>query len=202
MTAAFRHLLDQARIMHRDHAGLAQFVGFPTDLEDQDYTPFDIPAAALLRGDTGATTPDIAPLRDAFVGAGPDAQWRETYKDTDIGDDFMDRFACYCLIGPGAPFVSKTMAGFVVFMPAGLHYTWHHHPAEELYLVLSGEAEFIRRGEAPETLRAGDTSFHHSNQPHAMTTHDHPVMAYVTWRNHLDIPPVLTAPDRLQSSLG
>ena len=61
-----------------------------------------------------------------------------------------------------------------------------------MYLVLAGQARFMREGAAPETLSAGETSFHASNQPHAMETADHSVMAYVTWRNHLDTPPVLT----------
>jgi len=34
-----------------------------------------------------------------------------------------------------------------------------------------------------------------SNQPHALETKDHPVMAYVVWRNGFDTPPVLTHKD-------
>ena len=54
------------------------------------------------------------------------------------------------------------------------------------------EAAFHREGDPTEVLRPGGTSFHASNQPHAMETTDSPVMCYVTWRNHLDTPPVLT----------
>jgi len=191
-TPAFTHLLNEARRAHQTHPDLAGFVGFPDDLAEQPMTPFSIPAADLLARETGLFGTGQAAFRDAFTAAGPDALWRETYKDTDIGPDFMDRFGCYCLIGPGAPWTSARMAGFVVYMPAGLHYPWHHHPAEEMYLVLAGEALFLREGARPETLCAGDTSFHAANQPHAMQTGAHPVMAYVTWRNHLEVPPVLT----------
>jgi hypothetical protein len=41
-------------------------------------------------------------------------------------------------------------------------------------------------------LGPGDTAFHASNQPHAMTTKDKPVLAYVLWRGDLKTPPVLT----------
>jgi quercetin dioxygenase-like cupin family protein len=194
-TDLFDQLRTAARVLHHTHTALAQFCGFPDDVAVQDCAPHDIPAAALMQGDTGKTSNEVKALRDAFVAAGPHAKWRETYKGTDIGQDFMDRFACYCLIGEGGPFISRKLAGYVVFMPPHLHYTWHQHPAEEMYLVLSGAAEFHRSGETSEVLRAGDTSFHGSNQPHAMTTHDEPVMAYVTWRNHLDIPPVLSDPE-------
>jgi len=189
---AFLHLLDAAQRAHASHPGLAAFVGFPDDLSEQPMTPHSIPAADLLARETGLFGNDQAELRDAFIAAAPEALWRETYKGTDIGQDFMDRFGCYCLIGPGAPWTSARMAGFVVYMPADLHYPWHHHPAEEMYLVLAGEARFLAEGAPPETLRAGDTSFHASNQPHAMETGAHPVMAYVTWRSHLQTPPVLT----------
>ena len=67
--------------------------------------------------------------------------------------------------------------------------------SREAYLVIAGEAEFMREGEPNATLRAGDISIHGSNQPHAMQTHDHPVMAMVVWRNGFDTPPVLTHED-------
>lgn len=191
-TPAFAHLLNEARRAHESHPALAAFVGFPDDLVEQPTAPFTVPAAGYLARETGLFGTAQAAFRDAFVAAGPDATWRETYKDTDIGADFMERFGCYCLIGPDAPWISARMAGFLVYMPAGLHYPWHQHPAEEMYLVLAGEALFLRAGEPPETLRAGDTSYHAANQPHAMETGAHPVMAYVTWRNELDSPPVLT----------
>lgn len=61
-----------------------------------------------------------------------------------------------------------------------------------MYLTLAGEAEFMREGASNKKLRPGDTSQHASNQPHAMETHAHPVMAYVVWRNGFETPPVLT----------
>ena len=193
-TPAFQALLHAAKTAHDTHAQLKDFVAFPTDLQPSPYQAYHIPAADLLERDPDMLgAPD--PLARAFVNAGPDAQWRETYKDTDIGADFMDRFACYCLIGAGGPWISQQMSGYVVYMPPNLHYPWHHHPAEEMYLVLAGQARFMREGSDPEILHPGDTSFHASNQPHAMETGDHSVMAYVTWRNNLGTPPVLTERD-------
>lgn len=189
-TPAFETLLDAARATHAATSALQEFCAFPGDLTPQDMKPFDIPARKLMVDETAWPDADLHPLAKGFIDAASDAHWRETYKDTDIGADFMDRFACYCLIGPNAPWTSQTMYGFVVYMPAGLWYPWHHHPAEELYFVLAGEGEFLKEGAAPETLRTGQASFHASNQSHALHTHDHPVMAYVLWRNHFDTPPV------------
>ncbi|MGC1495507.1 MAG: dimethylsulfonioproprionate lyase family protein [Sulfitobacter sp.] len=171
---------------------MSAFCAFPDDLEPQDVRPFHIPSADLLYKEHCLFSEEYSKTRDAFVAAGPAATWRETYKDTDIGTDFMDRFGCYCLIGEDGAFTSTSMAAWVVYMPAKLYYTWHQHPAEEMYMTLAGEATFMRKGCEDKVLRAGGTSLHASNQPHAMQTHDHPVMAYVVWRNGFTSPPVLT----------
>ena len=190
--ATFDRLLSEARKCHSAHTALDAFHPFPDDLSTQPVNPFHISASDLLQAETGLFTEPYEALRDAFVDAAPLAHWRETYKDTNIGQDFLDRFGCYCLIGDEGPFASDTIRAWVVDMPPHLHYTWHQHPAEEAYLVLAGEAEFFREGAPPEILRAGQTSLHASNQPHAMTTHEHPVMAYVIWRNGFETPPILT----------
>lgn len=187
----FDRLLELAKNAHGSHAALSDFCRFPTDIGTQPVEPFHIPPSDLLQSETGLSSTHYIALRDAFVAASSDAHWRETYKDTDIGQDFMDRFGCYCLIGEGGPFTSDNMRAWLVYMPSHLHYTWHHHPAEENYLVIAGEAEFFRKGEPAATLCEGQISTHASNQPHAMTTHEHPVMAYVIWRNGFETPPVL-----------
>lgn len=187
--AVWDSLLAAARAAHARHRALAEFCAFPADLAPTGVAPHHIPPADLMCAD-----PDLGtdPLAQAFVNAARHARWRETYKNTAIGDDFMTRFGCYCLIGAGGAFASRRMNAFVVYMPPGLHYPFHQHPAEELYLVLGGGAEFHRAGSAPQTLHPGDSVFHPGDRPHATTTHDRPLLAYVLWRNHLDTPPAWT----------
>ncbi|WP_300515048.1 dimethylsulfonioproprionate lyase family protein [Aliiroseovarius sp.] len=191
--ARWRTLLSAARTAHDRIPALGNFCPFPEDLRPAEPAPHHIPASDLLVADRGLYAGDATrPLRDAFTAVAPIAQWRETYRGTGIGEDFLSRFGCYCLIGQGGAWRSGRMAAYVVYMPPGLHYPWHHHPAEEQYLVLGGEARFMRGGEPDEVLRPGDVSFHASNQPHAMETGDHPVMAYVLWRNGFQTAPVLS----------
>jgi len=190
--AVWQNLLDQTKAAFEQHPDLSGFCAFPDDLRNQEVVPYTAPCASYLARETGLFSPHHARLRDAFVRAGPHAHWRETYKGTAIGQDFMDRFGCYCLIGDGGAFISTTMWAFVVYMPPRLSYPFHHHPAEELYFVIAGEAEFMREGEPNEVLRAGATSMHQSNQPHAMQTYEHPVMCMVLWRNGFETLPVLT----------
>ena len=190
--SVWNNLLNAARTAHEAHPELNAFCAFPDDIIAQPVSAYSINAAALMAGETDLSSPAYADLCAAFQMAGPHAHWRETYADTNIGQDFMDRFGCYCLIGDGGAFGSNKMRAWVVYMPADLWYTWHQHPAEEMYLVLAGQAAFLRDGAEPEVLQAGGTSFHASNQSHAMRTSDHPVMAYVVWRTCFESPPVLT----------
>ena len=62
-------------------------------------------------------------------------------------------------------------------------------------MIIAGEAVFEAANQSPRRLRPGDTAFHASNQPHAMTTEDKPVLAYVLWRGDLKTRPVLTPKD-------
>ena len=188
----FAHLLDQVRAAHAGHPDLRAFCPFPDDLIPQAVQSFHAPCADYLAQETQLHTHQYAPLRDAFVAAGPFAKWRETYKHTNIGDDFMARFGCYCLVGDGGAFASQKVWIWVVTMPAHLHYTWHHHPGEEIYCVIAGEATFFREGKPEVTLGPGGAVQHAANEPHAMETRDKPVMAMVFWRNGFDTPPVLT----------
>lgn len=189
----WRDLLVAARDVHQGHPELSAFCEFPDDLERQNVTPFHVPAADLVGRESGLATALFTEFRDALVAADPRADWRETYKDTDIGEDFLCRFGCYCLIGDEGPFSSQKMRAWTVYMPPKLRYRWHQHPGEEMYLVIAGEAEFLREGAAPVRLRLGQISTHASNQPHAMETYDRPVLAYVIWRNGFDGAPVLTS---------
>jgi mannose-6-phosphate isomerase-like protein (cupin superfamily) len=191
-TAAFTELLEEARRTHDKTAALRRFCPFPTDLRPATWTPYLTRGASLFASQQNWGEQSLHPLARAFQTAGPEAQWRETYRAAEIGEDFFHRFGCYCLIGQGAPWISDSMRAFVVYLPPGLWYPWHRHPAEELYYVLAGEGEFFCDGQAAKTLRTGQTSFHSHNQPHALRTHDRPLLAYVLWRNHLTTAPVLT----------
>ncbi len=194
------HLMAAATALHAGHADLRDFVAMGNDLVDGDYQRQDHPAQAVM---CAQHWPDARPgdplelataLRDAFVAAAPLAQWRYTYEGSKIDPDFIERFGCYCMIGSGGFWSSAQLSGYVVYMPPGLHYPWHQHPAEEMYVMLAGSAEFHLQGQPPQTLTAGQAVFHPSGVPHATTTHDDPMMAYVTWRNHLDIVPEWTDP--------
>jgi mannose-6-phosphate isomerase-like protein (cupin superfamily) len=187
-------LLDQTQRAYLAHPETRRFAPFPDDVTRQEITPYPCPCGAVFAAETNLTSDRYPDLQAAISAAGPIARWRETYKGTNIGDAFLSQFGCYSIIGAGGPFMSDTLWSWMVYMPRGLDYPFHNHPAEEMYLVVSGQAIFRREGMADEVLVEGDTVFHASNQPHAMETTDSPVLCLVFWRDGFETAPVLTDP--------
>ena len=195
MSDAFQKLWNEVEGLFERELVLRDFCALPTDLVAQIVVPEETPAVELFLNESGLFTNNYKSLRDAVVAASPDAHWRETYKGTRIGEIFRKQFGCYCLVGGGGPFTSNEMGAYFVYMPKGLYYPFHHHPAEELYFVLAGEAEFMLEGKESKTLGPGESVFHPSNSPHATQTHKHPFLALVLWRGDMTVRPVLTYPE-------
>ncbi len=186
-------LLDEIHTLHTTVPEVAEFVAFPDDLQPLDLSPRHLPCADHFRAEVCFQNAEH-PLAQVLYQAGSVAHWGDSYAGSGASADFMQRFSCYCLIGSGGIWTSATMAAYMVAMPADFYYPWHQHPAEELYYVLAGEGVFKRQeqvGEVSVNLNVGDSAFHASNQPHALETQAQPVMAYVVWRNHLGIKPVM-----------
>lgn len=198
MDPLWHAVLSEARALHGATPALRDFCAFPDPVNEQQVTPKADPLAEAMRATmAGPGGTAVSGLRDALIAAGPLAQWRDTYRDTAIGAVLHAHFGTYEFLGRDAPFGCDGMRGFVIYQAPGYHYPMHHHPAEELYFVLAGEAEFHVEGEESRLLRPGGSRYHASNQPHALTTHDSPVMAYVLWRGDLLTKPVFTHPEDL-----
>ncbi|MFK7938671.1 MAG: dimethylsulfonioproprionate lyase family protein [Roseovarius sp.] len=195
MDARWTTLLNEARVAHDTVPALQDFCPFPTDIGEQSVDAQHDPLCDAMAADTALTTDSFATFRDALIAAGPLGQWRDTYRHTSIGEVLHSHFGTYELLGRDAAFATDQMRGFMVYQTPGYHYPMHHHPAEEIYLVLAGEAEFHVEGQRSRILRPGDTQYHETNQPHALTTHTTPVMAYVLWRGDLTTKPVFTHPE-------
>ena len=192
-------LYDEAKLLHKSNIGLKDFITFPSDIVPKEIKSHWIPAADVLIAEKGLHTEHFERFRDALIDASPHVMWRETYKGTEINSNFLDRFACYEIIGRDAPFSSKEMRSFVVYQPPGFYYPFHEHPAEEIYVVLAGEAKFSVGKKEAKILTPGDHIVHPKNVPHALETYKHPVMAYVVWRNEFDTKPVWSKKNRREN---
>ena len=195
MNEPWEKLLETVKKVHLTNNKLQDFCPFPKDIKKQEFDPFHIPASDLMQRETELYTDDYIELRDAFIAASLHAHWRQTYKGTILGENFLKKFGCYGLIGPESPFQSEQIRAWVVYMPKNFYYPWHQHPAEEMYLCLAGEAVFRKEGSREAILNSGGIMEHATNQPHSMETLEHPIMSYVVWRNESGTKPVLTFED-------
>ncbi|MEL6992003.1 MAG: dimethylsulfonioproprionate lyase family protein [Pseudomonadota bacterium] len=192
------NLLEELRAVHANHADLSAFCPFPSDVFHKEATPhFDPLCQAMQDSALIPTSEHMRPLRDAFAGAAYTGVWRETYMDTEFGPTLHASFGCFETLGDQTPLGTEQMRSFVIYQKPGFYYPMHHHPAEELYLVVAGEGEFHQEGEESRLLGPGATTYHASNVPHALTTHEHPIIAYVLWRGDLRTKPVWTYPEEL-----
>ncbi|MBK5242740.1 MAG: cupin domain-containing protein [Clostridium sp.] len=65
-------------------------------------------------------------------------------------------------------------------------YPEHCHPASEMWVVLSGTAQWKRGSELWQTRNPGEYFIHTENQAHAMKTLDEPLLALWAWTGELE----------------
>lgn len=197
MTAAiYDNLLSEISALYARHDALRRFCPLPDTLARQEVIASQRRVSAVLQAETRLISQNYKPVQEALISASAHMHWREVYRPDGSDSEglcyrFMDKLGVYAIIGETGPFASDEMSVYLVYMPAGLTYPWHYHPAEELYFILSGEGVFRREGCDDRTVREGDVVIHESNQAHEMQTYDSPLLSVAVWRNHLDIPPTL-----------
>lgn len=160
---------------------LSQFAGWPLAIPAAKPAR-SVPAGTLLKSWCDGHIAATVQLRDALRDLSDYADWQQTYTVEEVGQDFLNRYGWFELVGPSGHYQSDEVRAFIAYWGENLYYPWHLHEAEELYFILAGEALFEAEGQAPVLLKPGDSCLHLSNQPHQMTTGDSPVLALVLWR--------------------
>jgi mannose-6-phosphate isomerase-like protein (cupin superfamily) len=129
------------------------------------------------------------PLADAALEAFAYVNWTEFYAEDDWSWPFLPEFANGEGIGPdGVMRRSDLILGLFVLGP-NTNYPIHAHPAEEFYLVVSGQAEFQVGVDAPYKLRQpGELVLHRENEAHSIATSDKPLFAIFGWIGDLSEP--------------
>ena len=121
------------------------------------------------------------PLIEALCRAAPSLTWRQTYTLADIDADFLSNYGYTEIIGPAAPRYSQRLAAGFLLLGPRTHYPRHRHEAEEIYVPLSGEAEWLQ-GDGVWRQRSPGSLIHHAgDEPHAMRTAAEPLLALYVW---------------------
>jgi mannose-6-phosphate isomerase-like protein (cupin superfamily) len=182
MSDAFDRLLSSVGDLVSGAPPLRDFVSWPDAPRRNTVEPLSIPAILLIDKSTALTSDLTRHVVDAVKAAAPLAHWQQTYTEAEVGRDFLNRYGWFELLGPTGHFLSDSLRAYIAWWGAGLHYASHLHEAEELYIVLAGAAEFHAEGQPSAMIGPELTRHHGSNQPHAMDTHDEPVLTLVLWR--------------------
>jgi mannose-6-phosphate isomerase-like protein (cupin superfamily) len=127
------------------------------------------------------------PIGAALAAAPDPLAWHYHYAPRPGAADLAERIAFAEVIGPDAPLdAPDCRIGFTLMAPETL-YPLHAHPAIELYLVLSGDAQWTTPT-AERMMPPGTFVLHRSNEPHAMRTFAMPLLALYAWRGAIDVP--------------
>ncbi|MDO9711459.1 dimethylsulfonioproprionate lyase family protein [Paracraurococcus lichenis] len=135
------------------------------------------------------------PIVSAIAPFLPTLSWRYGYPEHPEWPGLAERLAFAPLIGARAIFTDVAAHLGLTLVAPETHYPLHAHPAIELYLVLSGTAEWRVSG-APFTLQPpGALILHAGGIGHAMRTGAEPLLALYVWRGDLATAPVYVAED-------
>ncbi len=90
------------------------------------------------------------------------------------------------IIGPGGLIHSDDMRAGLFLQQPNLYYPFHSHEAEELYLIVSGTAEWRTPDMPFAPRRVGQFAHHPSWVPHAMQTASEPLLAMWSWIGNIE----------------
>ncbi len=173
---------------------LAPFLGaWPATTARRHPAALSVPVIRWLPAARDGAPPFSAAFVRALLAAAPTLAWRRTYTVAEVGAAFLDGYGWSELVGLSGPVPAQRLACGVLLLAPGVTYPPHHHEADEIYVPLSGTAEW-RQGAQPWELRAPGSVIHHApNQSHAMRTGATPLLALYLWhsddlaqKSHLD----------------
>ncbi|MFP4483904.1 MAG: dimethylsulfonioproprionate lyase family protein [Spirochaetota bacterium] len=125
-------------------------------------------------------------LLDVAASTAGWAAWTEFYREDEWSRPFVHRFAGGTVVGPSAPWQAEHLIVDLFVYGPDIDYPAHAHPAEEVYLILGGDAHF-RVGKEPEyrRLHPGEVSHHQPDEPHAIRAGSEAILGVVMYRGDL-----------------
>ena len=163
------------------------------------FAPATLPVLTDLPPMRDRACPATQATVDAILAAAPHLAWRQSYTTDDPGFDahYLRHYGWFDLVAPSGPFVSERLRLSVGYWGEGLHYPWHRHEPEEIYLTLAGETRYISEGRADLVGGPGATVPHQAWQYHAATMETAPLLAAAFWRGEgLEAKSTLIEPDQ------
>jgi len=188
-------LLVQARPTSEEAAGLMDFARMIRTVDASTPPPPEsprrLPVCRFWEAALDAASRGTQDLAATLRTLGPVLSWTQNpnYRRQAPDPAFLDNYGYAVLAGPsdGPPAlaVDPRLALGVLLLGPGTHYPLHHHPAVEVYLVVSGDAEWWRDAGPWRRQEPGALIYHAPDVPHAMRAGAHPLLAVYLWRGDL-----------------
>jgi hypothetical protein len=108
--------------------------------------------------------------------------WRQTYTARDVGGEFLANYAWTEILGSRGPIAAPRVASGLLLLGPRTTYPRHRHVAEEIYVPLSGTADWQQGDHTWRSRRPATLIHHRSEEIHAMRTAAEPLLALYVWR--------------------
>jgi quercetin dioxygenase-like cupin family protein len=130
-----------------------------------------------------ASNGPCAALAAALHPLAPGLCWQQNsnYLTAPPSPQFLDNYGYVEFVGPGRAIASDVLRVGVLLLGPETAYPAHHHPAEEIYHVISGRARWWQRATGWHAESAGSVIHHAPGAPHAMTCNEQPLLALYCW---------------------
>lgn len=119
---------------------------------------------------------------DRLIDARDTLHFGQSYSEEDFGEDFLSQYGWIKLLGPDAYWHSERLSSGFLILGDNNTYPQHRHQAEEIYLPISGNAQWYREHDGWQQQPAGTLIHHPGGIKHAMRTQGEPLIALYLWR--------------------
>lgn len=127
----------------------------------------------------------LTSLYDAARNAFGQVRWTEFYEEDAWSEPFLPLFANGEGIGPDGRLKHDEIILGLFLLGPNVTYPEHAHPADEFYIVLTGNPEFKVGNNHFEMQDAGAVILHHTDISHAIRTSSQPLFAIFGWRGKI-----------------
>lgn len=127
----------------------------------------------------------LTELYNAARNAFGQVRWTEFYEEDPWSKSFLPLFANGEGIGPDGRLKHNEVILGLFLLGPNVTYPEHAHPAEEFYIVLTGNPEFKVGNNNFELQEAGAVVLHHTNISHVIRTSSEPFFAIFGWRGEI-----------------
>lgn len=145
--------------------------------------PVVIPALRHLPLAAEQAPPFSSSFAATLALVAPTLLWRRSYTAAQVGALFWDNYGWTELVGLTGPGRSEKLACGLMLLGPHMTYPLHHHEAEEIYVPLSGTADWKLGRQPWEAQVPGSVIHHPSNESHAMRTGAAVLLALYLWRS-------------------